>query len=133
MHSNQVLVLMPKKVKVTQSCLPLCNPVECSLPTSSVLGISRQEYWTELPFPSPGGLPNPQIEPTICVVGRFIYCLSHQGSLVQKKEIPKFTGSLQPGTTETSNENSQQVPFGLFKALHSRNILKFINIIEIKR
>ena len=23
----------------------------------------RQEYWNELPFPSPGGLPNPGIEP----------------------------------------------------------------------
>ena len=25
---------------------------------------SRQEYWTGLPFPSPGDLPNPGIEPT---------------------------------------------------------------------
>ena len=24
---------------------------------------SRQEYWIELPFPSPGNLPNPGIEP----------------------------------------------------------------------
>ena len=24
---------------------------------------SRQEYWSELPFPSPGDLPNPGIEP----------------------------------------------------------------------
>ena len=24
---------------------------------------SRQEYWSGLPFPSPGGLPNPGIEP----------------------------------------------------------------------
>ena len=23
----------------------------------------RQEYWSELPFPSPGNLPNPRIEP----------------------------------------------------------------------
>ena len=27
------------------------------------LGFSRQEYWTGLPFPSPGDLPNPGIEP----------------------------------------------------------------------
>ena len=26
-------------------------------------GFSRQEYWTGLPFPSPGDLPNPGIEP----------------------------------------------------------------------
>ena len=28
------------------------------------IGFSRQEYWTGLPFPSPGDLPNPGIEPT---------------------------------------------------------------------
>ena len=27
------------------------------------VGISRQEYWSGLPFPSPGNLPNPGIEP----------------------------------------------------------------------
>ena len=27
------------------------------------MGFSRQEYWTELPFPSPGDLPDPGIEP----------------------------------------------------------------------
>ena len=27
------------------------------------IGFSRQEYWSELPFPSPGDLPNPGIEP----------------------------------------------------------------------
>ena len=26
------------------------------------MGFSRQEYWSELPFPFPGGLPNPGIE-----------------------------------------------------------------------
>ena len=27
------------------------------------LGFSRQEYWSGLPFPSPGELPDPGIEP----------------------------------------------------------------------
>ena len=27
------------------------------------MGFSRQEYWSELPFPSPGDLPNPGIKP----------------------------------------------------------------------
>ena len=27
------------------------------------MGFSRQEYWSGLPFPSPGDLPDPQIEP----------------------------------------------------------------------
>ena len=27
------------------------------------MGVSRQEYWSSLPFPSPRDLPNPGIEP----------------------------------------------------------------------
>ena len=27
------------------------------------IGFSRQEYWSGLPFPSPGDLPNPGMEP----------------------------------------------------------------------
>ena len=30
---------------------------------SPSMGFSRQEYWSRLPFPSPGDLPNPGIEP----------------------------------------------------------------------
>ena len=36
-----------------------CDPVDCSPPGSSVHGISRQEYWSGLLFPSPGDLPDP--------------------------------------------------------------------------
>ena len=32
-------------------------------PGSSVMGFSRQEYWSGLPFPSPGNLPEPGIDP----------------------------------------------------------------------
>ena len=34
--------------------------VACQAPPS--MGFSRQEYWSGLPFPSPGGLPDPGIE-----------------------------------------------------------------------
>ena len=33
----------------------------CQAPLS--MRFSRQEYWSELPFPPPGDLPNPRIEP----------------------------------------------------------------------
>ena len=39
--------------EVAQSCPTLCDP----------MGFCRQEYWSGLPFPSPGDLPNPGIEP----------------------------------------------------------------------
>ena len=38
--------------------------MDYSLPGSPVsMGFPRQEYWKELPFPSPGDLPDPKIEP----------------------------------------------------------------------
>ena len=49
--------------EVAQSCPTLCDPRDCSLPRSSSMGFSRQEYWGGLPFPPPGDLPNPGIEP----------------------------------------------------------------------
>ena len=39
------------------------NPMDCSPPGSSVHGISRQEYWSRLPCPRPGDLPDPEIKP----------------------------------------------------------------------
>ena len=32
------------------------------------MGFSRQEYWSGLPFPSPGDLPDPQIKPRPCML-----------------------------------------------------------------
>ena len=52
------------KVLIAQLCPTLCNPIDYRLPGSSVYGrFSRQEYWSGLPFPSPGDLPSPGIEP----------------------------------------------------------------------
>ena len=44
---------------VSDSLLP--HEVAHQAPLS--VGFSRQEYWSGLPFPSPGDLPNPGIEP----------------------------------------------------------------------
>jgi len=36
------------------------------------MGFSRQEYWSGLPFPSPGDLPDPEIEPrSLALAGVF--------------------------------------------------------------
>ena len=49
--------------EVSQSCPTLKDPMDCSLPGSSSMGFSRQDYWSWVPLPSPGDLPNPGIEP----------------------------------------------------------------------
>ena len=48
---------------VAQSCPTLATPwtVACQAPLS--VGFSRHEYWNGLPFPSPGDLHDPGIEP----------------------------------------------------------------------
>ena len=45
-----------------QSCVTLWDPMDCSLPGSSVRGISQARILSELPFPSPGDLPGPGIK-----------------------------------------------------------------------
>ena len=52
--------------------------MNCSLPGSSSMGFSRQEYWSGLPFPSTGDLPNPGIKPSPELQVNSLL-LSHQG------------------------------------------------------
>ena len=58
-HVGKALYL---KMKV-KSCPTLCNPMDCSLPGSSVHGILQAIILSGMPFLSPGDLPNPGIEP----------------------------------------------------------------------
>ena len=56
-----------------QSCLTLCNPIDCSLPGASVHGFPRQEYWSGLLFPPLGDIPDPRIElAPPALAGRFL-------------------------------------------------------------
>ena len=49
--------------KLLQTLLTLCNPMNYTAHQAPLsIGFSRQEYWTELPFPSPGDLPDPGIK-----------------------------------------------------------------------
>ena len=63
-----IFINMKVKVLVVQLCLTLCDPMDCRLPGSSghlqarIWRFSRQEYWSGLPFLSPGDLPNPGIK-----------------------------------------------------------------------
>ena len=47
---------------VTQSCLTLCDPVDCSPPGSSVHGDSPPKNTSELSCPPPKDLPHPGIK-----------------------------------------------------------------------
>ena len=49
---------------VAQSCPTLAAPWTVALQAPLSMGFFRQENWSGLPFPSPGDLPDPGIEPT---------------------------------------------------------------------
>ena len=46
-----------------QSCLILCNPWTEARQAPLSMDVSRQEYWSGLPFSPPGHLPDPAIQP----------------------------------------------------------------------
>ena len=49
---------------VAQSCPTLCDHMDCTACQALLsMGFSRQEYWSEVPFLSPGDFPDPGIEP----------------------------------------------------------------------
>ena len=58
----------------------LCHLMDCSLPGSSVHGTFQARDWSGLPFPTPGDLPDPGMEPCLLHWQVDSLLLSHQGS-----------------------------------------------------
>ena len=66
MLSRLVITFLPMskvKVKSLSRVQLFATPWTAAYQASSFMGFSRQEYWSGLPFPSPGDLPDPGIEP----------------------------------------------------------------------
>ena len=57
------MLLKGSESEVAQSCPTLCDPWTVAHQAPPSMGFSRQEYWSGLPFPSPGDPPDPGIEP----------------------------------------------------------------------
>ena len=62
--------------------------------TIQSMEFSKAEYWSGQPFPSPGDLPNPGIEPRSPTLQAILYQLSHKGHTVS--------------TEQTNNKKTQQ-------------------------
>ena len=59
---------------VAKLCLTLVTPRTVAHQAPLSMGFPSQEYWSRLPFPSPGDLPDPGIEPmTPALAGGFFY------------------------------------------------------------
>ena len=78
---------MNERVKglVAQSCPTLCDPMDCRQQVLLSMLFSRQEYWSGLPFPSPGDLSDLGINLGLLPYRQILHHLSQQGSPREKK------------------------------------------------
>ena len=60
------------KVKSLSPFRLFATPWTVAYQASPSMGLSRQEYWSGLPFPSPGDLPNPGRSLSIIIILRYI-------------------------------------------------------------
>ena len=68
------------EVKVGQSCLPLCDPMDCSCQAPLSMKFSREKYWNVSPFPSLGTFLNQGLNLGLLHCRQILYHLSHQGT-----------------------------------------------------
>ena len=85
--------LMKVKVLVTQSCPALCNPMDCSSPGFSIHGNLQTRILQWVPFPSPGVLTDPGIEPRSPTLQADFLKSEYQGSPKSERN-PKKRGCI---------------------------------------
>ena len=100
---------------VAQLCLTLCNPWSGAHQAFCPWGFSRQEYWSGLPCPPSGDLPNPGIEPRFPALqaeslpseqpGNEDFWEKYQQPLICRWYYPN--GRKQRGTKDTFDESER--------------------------
>ena len=110
---------------VAQLCLILCNPVDYSLLAPLSMEFSRQDYWSELPFPLPGDLSILGIKPS-CHALQTDYHLSHQGSLLTKP-ISYAHGTT--GNTVQYLSNTQLFTCTIWPYLHMTDATIYLKVV----
>ena len=68
------------KVKLLSHVPLFATPWTVTYQASPSMGFSRQEYWSGLPFPSPGDLPDPGIKPGSPALEAYTLTSEPQGS-----------------------------------------------------
>ena len=106
----QTTIFLSMCVLVTQSCLILCDPRDCSPPGSLVHGIfqARILEWVSLPF-SKGVFPTLISNPGLLHCLQILYHLSHQGSPTM---FLKTLANSQRGRTIKKFLDINEVSFG---------------------
>ena len=79
------------KVLGTQLCPTLCDPWTLARQAPLSMGFSRQEHWSRLPFPSPGDLLDPGIEPWSPALQEDFLPSEPPGKPIMEKSPSKFS------------------------------------------
>ena len=72
-----------------KSCPTLVTPWTVAHQAPLSMGFSGQEYWSGLPFPSPGDLPDPGIKPRYLHCRLILYQLSCEGGPLSREDRSK--------------------------------------------
>ena len=72
MKNTNICIMCVQSVLVTQSCLTLCDPMDCSPPGFSLYGIFQAKIleWVAIPFSRGSSPPRDQTRVS-CIIGRF--------------------------------------------------------------
>ena len=107
-------------MKIAQSCLSLCNPMDCNLPGSSFHGIlqARILEWVAIPgdISDPGDLPNPRIE-----------SVSPVGTTRRGTATPVHRPQRPAGSTHSSTRGLRPPPFICWPTFRSFPCLGYCN------
>ena len=88
---------------VAQLCLTLYDPMDCVVHQAPLsMEFSRHEYWSELPFPCPGDLPNPGIDPVTPA-------LQAESLPFQSPGKPSVRRGIQDPTTDTRQTETKSL------------------------
>jgi len=114
---------------VAHYCPIVCDPMDCSLPGSSVHGLLQQEYWSGLPCPPPGDLPTQGLNPGHLHCRWILYHLSYQRT---PRILEWVANAFSKGSSRSRNWNRVSCTAGrFFTSWTTREALVGINYIEI--
>ena len=91
--------------------------IACPAPLS--MGFSRQEYWSGLPFPTPGDLPDPGLNLHFMIMLEFMVVITAQLCEYIKKTLRAFSGDPAVQIFTSTTGGAGLIPGQGIKILHA--------------
>ena len=108
------------KVKSLSRVLLFATPWTVAYQAPPSMVFSRQQCWSGLPFPSPGNLPDPGIEPGSPALAGRLYLLSQKGSPLSEEYMAETEEALKSLLMKVKEESEKA---GLKLSIHRTKIM----------